>query len=158
MKLSGYFVVLVSFFVAMVLAVFPMPYLLNYVRPEWLVMTLIFWVLALPAHIGVFMGFAMGLLLDVLEGHLLGQSALALSLVAYLTLSLYGRLRLFNPLQQSMIVFVLVGLYQLVHYWAESMFMGQGKFVWLWPAVGSAALWPLWYGVLNWTRHTFRIG
>jgi len=88
----------------------------------------------------------------------LGQSALALSLVAYLTLSLYGRLRLFNPLQQSMIVFVLVGLYQLVHFWAESMLMGQGKFVWLWPAVGSAALWPLWYGVQNWTRHTFRIG
>lgn len=154
---GGYLIVLISFFVSMVLAVFPMPHLLNYVRPEWVAMTLIFWILAAPSRVGILAGFAMGLLVDVLEGHLLGQSALALSLVAYLSLALYGRLRLYNPLQQSLVVFVLVGLYQLIHYWAESMLMGQGSAVLLFPSLGSAVVWPLWYGVLNWVRHTFRI-
>lgn len=157
MNLSGYMVILVSFFVAMVLAVFPMPHLLNYVRPEWVAMTLIFWILAAPSRVGILLGFSMGLLLDVLEGHLLGQSALGLSVIAYLSLALYGRLRLFNSLQQSLIVFVLVGLYQLIHYWAESMIMGQGKAVLLLPSLGSAVIWPLWYGILNWVRHSFRI-
>lgn len=158
MNPSGYFAILISFFIAMVLAVFPMPHLLNYVRPEWVVMTLIFWILAAPSRVGILIGFAMGLLVDVLEGHLIGQSALAMSIVAYLTLALYGRLRLFNPLQQGLIVFVLVGLYQLIHYWAESMIIGQGQAVLLLPSLGSAVLWPLWYGILNWTRHTFRVG
>ena len=157
MNVTSYFIILVSFFVAMVMAVFPMPHLLDYVRPEWVAMTLIFWVLAAPSRIGILIGFAMGLLVDVLEGHLLGQSALALSIVAYLSLALYGRLRLYNPLQQSLVIFVLVGLYQLIHYWAESMIIGQGNAVLLLPSLGSAVLWPIWYGLLNWVRHSFRI-
>ena len=157
MTLSGYFVVMVSFFVSMVLAIFPIPALLNYVRPEWVVMTLIFWMLMLPTRVGIFTALALGLLVDVLEGHLLGQSALAMCVVAYLTLLMYSRLRLFSPLQQTFIVFVLVGIYQLIHYWAQSMIMGQGQAVFLLSSLGSALLWPVWYGLLHWTRLTFRV-
>lgn len=153
----GYFIVMVSFFVSMVLVVFPMPELLNYVRPEWVVMTLIFWVLMVPIHFGIFTAVVIGVLVDVLEGHLLGQSALAMTIVAYLTLSLSSRMRLFTSLQQVFIVFVLVGIYQLVHYWTQSMIIGQGQAVFLLPSLGSAIVWPIWYGLLHWTRLTFRI-
>ncbi len=152
-----YGLILISFFVAMVLAVFPMPELLNYVRPEWVAMTLIFWVLAMPTKSGILLGFCMGLLLDVLEGHTLGQSALAMGLLGYLCQVLYPRLRLYLPIQQSLMVFVLVGLYQLVNYWAESMLVGQTETVLLSPALGSAVLWPIWHGILHWIRMSMRV-
>lgn len=43
-------------------------------------------------RIGIGMGWLVGLLLDVARGALLGQYALALSVVAYLTLQAYRRI------------------------------------------------------------------
>ena len=114
--MRAYAVILPTFFVAMVLAIFPMPRLLDYVRPEWVAMTLIFWVLLSPSKAGVFLGLCMGLLLDVMHGQLLGLNGLALSVLAYLVMLLQSRMRLYNPVQQSLLVFVLVGLYLLVTY------------------------------------------
>lgn len=151
-----YGIILPTFFIAFVLASFPMPRLIDYIRPEWVAMTLIFWILVRPEVAGVFLGFAMGLLLDVLHGSLLGLNAFAMSVMAYLVILLHSRLRLYNPLQQSFIVFVLVGLFLLVRYWGESVILGQSKAALLWPSVGSAFIWPLWYNVLLVVRHYFR--
>jgi len=94
--------------------------------------------------------------LDVLHGSVLGLNALSLSIMAFLVILLHSRLRLYNPLQQSFIVFVLVGLYLLVRYWAESLLLGQAKAALLWPSVGSALIWPLWYNLLLLIRQYFR--
>lgn len=154
--IRAYAVILPTFFVAFVLAIIPLPSLLNYIRPEWVAMTVIFWLLTSPAKAGIFLAFAMGLLLDVLHGHLLGQNALALTLLAYLCMLLHSRMRLYNPLQQSLLVFVLIGLYLLVRFWTESIIVGQGKSALLWPSVGSAFLWAIWYNILFTLRQYFR--
>jgi len=154
--IRAYSLILPTFFVAFILAVFPMPRLLDYVRPEWVAMTLIFWVLMSPAKAGVFLGFFMGILLDVLHGHLLGLNAFAMSALAYLCILLQSRMRLYNQIQQSLLVFVLVGLFLLVRYWLESLMLGQGRTALLWPSVGSAVLWPFAYGILGSLRHYFR--
>ncbi len=146
--MRAYAVILPTFFVALVLSVVPIPSLLNYIRPEWVAMTLICWVLISPNKAGIFLGFAIGLLLDVLHGNLLGQNALGLSVLAYLSMLLHSRMRLYNAVQQSFLVFVLVGLYLLIRFWAESIIAGQGHSALLWPSLGSALIWPLWYNFL----------
>lgn len=154
--MRAYTVILPTFFVALVLAVFPMPRMLDYIRPEWVAMTLIFWALVSPAKSGIFLGFFMGLLVDVLHGHTLGQNALAMSILAYLCMLLQSRMRLYNPVQQGFLVFVLVGLYLLICYWVDSFVSGQGKSALLWPSVGSALIWPLWYNLMFSVRQFFR--
>jgi rod shape-determining protein MreD len=154
--MKAYSVILPTFFVALVLALFPMPRMLDYIRPEWVAMTLIFWVLVSPTKAGIFLGFVMGLLVDVMHGNVLGQNALAMSLLAYLCMLLQSRMRLYNSIQQSFLVFVLVGLYLLLSHWVESIASGQGKMALLWPSVGSALVWPLWYNVMFSVRRYFR--
>jgi len=154
--MRAYAVILPTFFVALVLAIFPMPRLLDYIRPEWAAMTLIFWVLVSPAKAGIFLGFCMGLLLDVMHGQLLGLHGLSMSVLAYLVMLLQSRMRLYSPVQQSFMVFVLIGLYSLVTYWAESIMSIQGNTALLWPSVGSALVWPLWYSLLLNVRQYYR--
>ncbi len=154
--MRAYVVILPTFFLALVLAVFPLFNLLDYLRPEWVAMTLVFWVLMSPGKAGIFLGFSMGLLLDVLHGHILGLNAFALSILAYLCMLLHSRMRLYNSVQQSFLIFVLIGLYLLLRFWVESIVMGQGKSALLWPSLGSALIWPLWYGLLSNVRRYFR--
>ena len=149
-------VILPTFFVAFVLAIMPMPRLVDYIRPDWVAMTLIFWILVSPGKAGIFLGFSMGLLMDVTHGHTLGQNALALSLLSYVCILLQSRMRLYHVLQQASLVFVLVGLFLLTRYWVESILVGQGHGALLWPSVGSALMWPLWYGLLSTIRQYFR--
>ena len=154
--IRAYSVILPTFFFALVLAAFPMPRLIDYIRPEWVAMTVIFWVLMSPTKAGIFLALFMGLLLDVLHGSLLGLNALAMSIMAYLVLLLHSRMRLYNPLQQSFLVFILIGLFLLVRFWSESIVIGQGKTALLWHSVGSALIWPLWYNLLLAVRQYFR--
>lgn len=112
-RARGSWVIFVSFLVAFILAIFPMPATLMWARPDWVALVLIYWVIALPQRFGILLSFAVGLLLDVLEGSMLGQNALSLSVIAYLGLVLYQRLRLFNMWQQAAVIFVMIGINQL---------------------------------------------
>lgn len=101
---NGLWVVVLSFLVAYLLAVIPFPeWAMNY-RPEWVPMVLIYWVMALPYRIGIGSAWFVGIILDVLEGSILGLNALSLVIIAYVTLSLHQRLRMFSSLQQSGLV------------------------------------------------------
>ena len=101
-------VIFLSFFIAYLLAIVPFPeWAMNY-RPEWVPMVLIYWTMALPYRVGIGSAWAVGLVLDVLEGATLGVNALALVVVAYVALSLHQRMRMFSALQQSGLVLALV--------------------------------------------------
>ena len=117
-------------------------------------LVLIYWVIALPQRIGVFVSFMIGLLLDLLEGSVLGQNALSLAVVAYLSLVLYQRLRLFNMWQQAGVVFVMVGINELVGQWVQNLIgIGSRSLFFLLPALISALLWP---AVMTLLRHLRR--
>ena len=89
----GYGVILLTFMVAYVLAILPLPPWLQWGRPEWVALTLIYWSIALPERVGIATGLVLGVGLDVLEGAVMGQNALALMVVVALSLVLYQRLR-----------------------------------------------------------------
>jgi rod shape-determining protein MreD len=140
---AGYWVILCSFFVAYVLAVLPLAPALVWLRPEWVLLTLTYWVIALPQRVGLVTAAVAGLGLDVLEGAALGQNVLALVLVALLARLLYQRLRVHAPAQQALTIFLLAGIHQLVGQWIQTIEgAGASSFAFLLPAVTSALLWP----------------
>ncbi len=155
---SGYWVIAASFIVAAVLAVVPLPHPLVWGRPEWVALTLIYWVIALPHRVGLFTALLVGILLDVLEGAVIGQNALALTLLTLLGLTMYQRFRVFSPLQQAGIVAVLIGINQLVCQWVQNLEgAGAGSALFLLPALTSALLWPLVLHLLRRLRRQYRV-
>ncbi|MBA2778813.1 rod shape-determining protein MreD [Billgrantia kenyensis] len=112
-------------------------------RPDWLGLMLIYWCMAAPDRVGVLHGFVLGVLLDLIEGAPLGQNALALSLLAFLSALVYPRFRAYSLVQQSLLVLVLLGLVQLLEQWLRTLF---GPFsmhlAFLLPSLIGAALWP----------------
>ena len=59
------------------LAVIPLPQWLLWGRPEWIALVLIYWTIALPYRVGIFTALLLGIVVDVLEGAILGQNAMA---------------------------------------------------------------------------------
>jgi rod shape-determining protein MreD len=156
---SGTPVILVSLLVAGWLELLPLPEMLDNVRPEWMCMTLLYWVLALPHRVGVLWGFGVGLFQDVLVGAVLGQHALAFAVVSYITLVSYKRLRVFPALQQSAVMFMLVGTSVLVAFTVQD---AAGRTIQtplqaLLVALSSAVLWRVTFTVLRQLRRRFLV-
>ena len=152
-------VIFLSFFIAYLLAIVPFPdWAMNY-RPEWVPMVLIYWVMALPYRIGIGSAWVVGLLMDILEGSILGLNALSLVVLAYITLSLHLRLRMFSSLQQSGLVLALVGLNLMMCHWLQIV-TGQtvaSNLLFLMAALTSAVIWPSLFHLLRQTRRSFRV-
>ena len=152
----GYWLIVTSFLVAYVLAVLPMPQWLMWARPEWVALILIYWAIALPHRVGILSALALGIMLDTLEGAVLGQNAFSLVVVALLCQTLYQRLRVFSVLQQAGTVFVVIGINQLVCQWVQNLEgVGGPSLLFLLPAVSSALLWPVVLHVLRRLRRQY---
>jgi rod shape-determining protein MreD len=162
MRSHGLWVIAASFLLAMILSIVALPdfipYEVGYLRPHWVALVLIYWVIALPYRIGIVVAWVLGLALDVLLGSLLGQHALSLIIVAYVASSLYQRLRMFAVWQQSLIVFAIIGLNQLVNFWIESIAGTTQWSMWyLLPSVVSALVWPWVFLFLRYARRLFHV-
>jgi rod shape-determining protein MreD len=70
--------------------------------PDLLALTLVFWSIHQPLRIGVGAGFAFGLLLDVHQGAVLGQHALAYTVLAYLAIVIHRRILWFGLSTQAL--------------------------------------------------------
>jgi len=114
---SGYWVIIASLLAAAILAVLPLGRTLAWWRPEWLLLVLVYWAIALPHRVGLFTALAVGLVLDVMDGAPIGQHMLSLGVVVTLARLMYQRLRVFTLAQQASVLFVLVGLHQLIGQW-----------------------------------------
>lgn len=154
----GYGVILLTFTLAYVLMVLPLPQWLMWARPEWAALTLVYWTIALPHRVGIFTALLLGVGLDVLEGAVIGQNAFALVLVALLALMLYQRLRVYSLPQQCGVVFVLIGINQLVCQWVQNLEgAGATSLLFLLPALSSALLWPVVLHILRGLRRYYSV-
>jgi len=154
----GGFVIYVSFLVALMLSALPLPEDLQWWRPEWVLLVLLYWIVALPTRIGLGTAWVLGILLDVLEGSLLGLNALALTIVAYIMILVYQRVRMFSWLQQVLFVFALVALDQIIAHWVKGILgVSSQSLMFLVPALISAVLWPALFMLLRGVRRGFNV-
>lgn len=156
---SGTPVIVVTLLVAAWLEVLPLPDAVEYFRPEWLAIAMVYWTIALPHRIGVVWGASVGLFQDVLLGAVLGQHALAMTLVVFLAQSSYKRMRVFPLPQQSAVVFMLIGVAVISSYLIQGM-AGRAHLpplAMLISALASAVFWRPAFSLLRWTRRQFLV-
>lgn len=141
-------VIPVSFLLAIVLTLLPMPDWTIWMRPAWVLMVLIYWSMLKPYRVNVGTAWFVGLILDVLNGTLLGEHALALTVVTYLVVRMHTQLRMYPLLQQGLWIFLFVMIYQFILFCIQG-FLGELPRSWLyWSSpVTSMLLWP-WVFVL----------
>jgi rod shape-determining protein MreD len=116
----------------------------NPALPDLLALTLAFWAVHEPRRVGIGTSFICGLLMDVHQGALLGQHALAYTLLAFVSLALSRRLTWFTLVQQALQVLPLfVAMHTvslLVRLAAGDLFPGWSLFI---APLIEALLWPL---------------
>ncbi len=154
----GTSVIVISFIMALMLTVMPLPEWAEELRPLWVVIVLIYWSMALPQRVSVGVGWSMGLLLDVVNDAVLGQHALALALIAFLTNNLHQRLRIFPQSQQVIVIFIFCVIYSLIILWIKGI-TGTAPSVWLivMPSFTTALVWPLTFIILRHARRFYRV-
>lgn len=66
------------------LELMPWPVTFQSFKPSWLVLVLLYWILAIPNKISIGTAFILGIIWDLILGSILGVHALVLSVFAYL--------------------------------------------------------------------------
>jgi rod shape-determining protein MreD len=145
----GWFWPLVSLLGALALSVVPLPAAAASFRPDWVALVLIYWAVVTPGRFGMFSAFVMGIALDSLTGALLGQHALALLLVVYLSQRFYLRIRVFPASQLALTVAVLLALYHFVLFWVDGVAGRSVPMVERWAPVLTGTL--IWFMALVFT-------
>lgn len=155
---GGMSTVIVSFIVAMILLLFPLPDYLVWWRPNWLLMVLIYWTMALPHRIGILTAWFLGIMTDVALGSVLGVHGLSMAIIAYLILVLNRRLRLFPLWKQSFIVGLMVGLDLVISLWLQNFISTQPRHAMYWlPIISSTFFWPWLFILLRDVRRSFHV-
>lgn len=132
-----------SFLLAAVLLIIPMPQDWQWLRPEWMMLTVLYWAVLLPRFVGVTTGWCVGLGMDILSGTLIGQHALSIALVAYLAYLLRYRVQ-FSPFWQQLFwILLLVGVGELVQLCIQWLtgYPLRGTLCWL-SILSSVLFWP----------------
>ena len=129
--------------IALIAQVVPLPQWLEVVRPSFIALVIIYWAIYAPHAGGIFAPWLAGLAFDVFKGDVLAQHALAVTLVAYIAMTLHQRLRNQTLVQQSLFVFAMLTLNEFIVWGIEGWTHHAVATPWRWiqPMIG-AMLWP----------------
>lgn len=100
----------VTLLASLLLAVFPLPDALDYLRPHFPLLVLAYWALMLPQRYGTWTGWWLGLIFDVLRATPLGAHALAFAVAGFAASRISARLKVYPAVQQALAVALLAGL------------------------------------------------
>ncbi len=146
--------VFASVLVALILTILPLPRWLEILRPDLVLLVVIYWSLTAPRFAGLTFAWMCGFAIDVLHGMVLGQHALSFLLVATITQHFQLRMRIFPIWHQALGVFMLLTLYQFTVFWIDGI-IGEAVVTWLrWlPVLTGALFWPIAVAVMDtWNR------
>ena len=112
--------------------------------PDMLAVVLVFWTVHQPLRVSIGAAFVCGLMVDVHQGALLGQNALAYTVLSFLAITMHRRL-LWFPISSQMVQ--VLPLFAAAHLVELSLRMiSGGSFPGFWTFLGpvlEAALWPV---------------
>ncbi|WP_035060310.1 rod shape-determining protein MreD [Andreprevotia chitinilytica] len=126
-------VIALSFALALLINLLPWQSSVSNLSPDFVALMVLYWTLNQPRRVGVGWAFLLGIVMDVGDGNVLGQHALAYSVITYLILSRQRLFAVFPFWQQALVVLGLLTLGQtimlLIQFSLGASFIGWGYFV-----------------------------
>mgnify|MGYP001135878169 FL=1 len=142
--IGGRLPVIVTLILAIMLTVVPLPDWADPYRPDWVALTLIYWAMMMPRTWSVGSAWIIGLIVDVAQGTILGQHALALCVIVFATVRFHLLMRVFPMQQLTATVFALLALYQFVLFWINGAAGIDVALSSYWgPVISGTLLWPV---------------
>jgi len=149
-RASGRLSVIATIIVALMLMVVPLPDGAEPFRPDWITLTLIYWAMRMPRTWSVGSAWMVGIVLDVAQGTILGQHALALTAVVFITIKFHLLVRVFPMQQLAATVFALLALYQFLLFWVNGVAgIGAPPISYWAPVISGTLLWPVVFVLLR---------
>lgn len=151
-------VISVSFILALLLTIIPLPDWANWFRPLWVLMVLSYWALALELYEGLGFAFFAGILLDVLGGTLFGEHAVAMVICIYIVMRLKRQLLMYSLEQHALFMLFLTFVYQGVIFLIEGFAEHTPQtFFFLAPLITTPLFWPWIFILLRDCRRRFKV-
>tara|TARA_B100000674_G_C37825250_1_gene907779 strand:+ start:104 stop:595 length:492 start_codon:yes stop_codon:yes gene_type:complete len=162
MNVTASLAIFFTILLTMILELIPfpegLPEEIGFLRPELVLMTLIYWVIALPHRAGVVLAWISGLIMDILVGNFLGQFGCSFVIISFVVLQFYQRLRMFSVWQQAILVSGLIILHRGLSFLFVYFFDGSIPSLWqVMPAISSALVWPLVFLLLRAFRRSLKL-
>ncbi len=136
--------VYVSLLIAYICILFPWSGFALSLRPDFMLLVILFWLLRAPNLCNVGTAWLMGLFMDLAMGGIFGQYALAYTVTAFFAVIYQRRLVLFSRTQQLLYVFSLLLLSQLIllilKAFGGAEFSGWTYFI---PSFSGVILWQM---------------
>jgi rod shape-determining protein MreD len=144
MRLNQHRMVYLSLVAALIMQLLPWSGVWIQIKPDFVLLVLLYWMLRAPHLCNIGTAWVAGLLIDLANGNLFGQNALAYVVTAFLAVVYQRRLILFTVLQQSSYVFLLL-LVNQVTLLLLKLFTGGQEVSWLYfvSCLSSLLLWHL---------------
>ncbi len=157
-KSNGRWVIVLTCFIGLILQLMPWPEDIYMLKPSWLALILIYWIMALPHRVNVGTAFIFGLIWDLTLGSTLGVRSLALSLIAYLVAYKSQLLRNMELWLQAVIVMLLCFVMLAIIFVLE-IFLHHVSFQWdiFWHSLVSGILWPWLFLLMRKVRRRFSV-
>ena len=139
--------------VGLLLAIIPIPLIVEPMRPFFLGMLLAYWSMEAPNNVAIGTAFIVGLFADLITASLLGEHALRLVVLVFLVQRFRARLRFFPLWQQALAMGLLLGNDQLlvaISHWLS----GAPTLPWrtAFSPLLAMLLWPWLYVLLDMAR------
>ena len=149
-QLRNLFFIWSMILLSIILTVMPVPELLDQYRLPWLTMTVIFFSIFNISLIGIISVWFSGLILDIMTGGLMGENALILAVLSYLSYRFRFQIRIYPMWQIMLIVLMLLSLGELISLWINGVSGTMSFNIYDWINVGIAVLvWPIFMRVLE---------
>jgi rod shape-determining protein MreD len=112
--LKNQFLIFMTLFIALYIDSYLFSSNLQSIKPTFVLLTLIYWNMALPDRVGITAAMSFGIFVDLIEGSLLGLHGILFILITYICQRFFYQFRVSPLWQQSFILFFLFLLYKQI--------------------------------------------
>ena len=135
---------------SIVLTIIPVPDIINSFRLPWLMMTVIYFSIFNVSLIGVLSAWFAGLILDLMTGGLMGENAMILSIISYISYRFRFQIRVYPIWQIMVVVLLLLSLGELFSLWIQGVSGIMNPSIVNWINISIAIIiWPLFMGFIQ---------
>jgi rod shape-determining protein MreD len=133
-----------TLFVAMLVNLLPLTGWVLALRPDFVALVLLYWGIYQPRKVGFLPAFMLGLAMDVADGSLFGQHALAYSVMMFAAIALHRRVSMFDMRHQILHVLPILLVMQLIVLGVRQAAGGEFPGWWYFlSSITGAVLWPV---------------